>query len=96
MLTACVVSNGGLTVVFSIVVFAGVVWLNGGLAVVLNVVLSSISVVFTAVVWLNGGFTVVVLMDVVVLFVVFIAVVGDFDDCVVVFAIGGRLCSLHS
>ncbi len=96
MLADCVVSNGGLTVVFSIVVFGGVVWLNDGLTVVLTVVLSSISDVLSAEVWLKGGFTVVVLMDVVVGFVVLVAVVGDFDDCVVVLAIGGRLCSLHS
>ncbi len=50
----------------------------------------------SAVVWLKGGFTVVVLMDVVVCCVVLMAVVGDFDDWVVVLAIGGRLCSLHS
>jgi hypothetical protein len=96
VLAGCVVSNGGLTVVFSIVVFAGVVWLNGGLTVVLTVVLSSISDVLSAEVWLKGGFTVVVLIDVVVRFVVFMAVVGDFDGCAVVLAIGGRLCSLHS
>jgi hypothetical protein len=41
VLTACVVSNGGLAVVFSIVVFAGMVWLNDGLTVVLTVVLST-------------------------------------------------------